>query len=242
MTEKRARRARAFNAPINAPVALDTAILDTFRLVAQTQQEVRRVAARAREAITSRYRDPQALAAFIEAHGTPVYTLPGGLRGLIVLIAIRALGYDAGFIPPPASDGDTPPPAKTIKRYRALCGVLTSLLGVRPGVDFTHGAFALPNALFTVGFMAHQLHHWLSFLAGLPGYDAQEQETFRAFMGEHQGVVNEKVLQMSPARLAGLRRAIHREIEALQFLKNLTDELFRPTNQAQRILNGTLGA
>ncbi len=211
-------------------------IMDTFKLVAETQRQVQAVTNRARAAVKAFYRNPDDLAIFIEKQGTPVYALAGGLRGFGIRLCLFFFGYEPGFVPPPRND------QFSVRRYESLCKVLLHFCGERPGCNFDKGVFVLPKKLFTVGYIAHQLHHWLACLAGLPGYNAVEQEEFRQFMVNRKGVVGPEVENMSEAQIVSLRNAIHREIEALKFIKDVTEEIFRPARQARYLNNGTANA
>lgn len=211
-------------------------IVDSFKFVAETQRQVQAVASKARAAVKAFYRNPDDLAIFIEKQGTPVYALKGGFRGLFIRLCLFFYGYDPGFIPP-SQNGRF-----SVKRYEALRKVLLHFCGERPGCNFDKGVFVLPQKLFTVGYIAHQFHHWLACLAGLPGYSAAEQEEFRQFMINRKGVVGPEVEKMSEAQIVNLRHAIHREIEALKFIKDVTEEIFRPARQARYLNNGTANA
>ncbi len=212
-------------------------IIDTFNFVADTQRQVRDITSRAKEMVKKHYQNPDDLALFIESQGTPVFLLRGGINGFAVRLALFFFGFDPGFIPPP-DPGD----AASKKRYEALLQMVHTFLHVRPTDRFDKGMFVLPKPMFTVGYVAHQMHHWLSCLAGLPGYNAVEQEEFRKFMVEHNGIVGPEVEKMTETQIASLRHAIHREIEALKFIKEVTEEIFRPLRQSKNITQGSANA
>ncbi len=211
-------------------------ILDSFKLVAETQQQIDDVTEKAKKVVKSRYKSPEELVLFIEEQKTPVYQMRG-FKALLLRIAMMGLAYDSGFITPPASNNK-----EACKRYKNLCKLVVWLLGEKPACSFKKGLFLLPKPLYTVGFIAHQLHHWLAFLAGLPGYTAGEQEEYRQFMGPCKGVIGPELESMTEEQIEGLRNAIHREIEALKFIKNVTDEIFRPLRQGKNLSNGTANA
>ncbi len=212
-------------------------ILDTFKLVAETQQQIEQVTKQAREAVKTHYHSPEELVTFIEEQGTPVY-LVTGWKGLLLRLVMMGLSYDSGFIAPPSPKSNP----QALKRYINLCKSIVFLFGTKQTFSFKKGVFILPKPLYTVGFIAHQLHHWLAFLAGLPGYNELEQEEFRLFMGERNGVVGSEVYQMNEKQIEGLRNAIHREIEALKFIKAITNEIFRPARQAKYLSDGMTNA
>jgi hypothetical protein len=210
-------------------------IMDTFKLVAETRRQAEDVTEKAKVAVKAHYKNPDDLAAFIEKQGTPVYVI-SGLKGFLVRFMVFALGYEPGFIAPPVTD------PLSAKRYNSLKKILAAYDETKNDFSFDKGVFVLPKALYTVGYIAHQLHHWLAFLAGLPGYSTKEQEEFRRFMVERKGQLGPEVERMTLDQLAGLRNAIHREIEALKFIKSVTEEIFRPARQARNLSNGAANA
>jgi len=212
-------------------------LLDSVNLVAATRKQVDKVTSQAEKAIKAHYQDPFKLVTFIQEKGTPVYVLPAGLRSFILRLAIFALGVELGFVPPPENDHRFGQ-----QRYHLLQKLLIKGYGPKPGLTFNHGVFILPTRLFNVGFIAHQLHHWLACMAGLPGYGEDAQAEYKKFMTRYGGVVGPDHDSMSEEEIVNLRNAIHREIEALAFLKNVTEELFRPLRQARNIHSGTANA
>lgn len=199
--------------------------MDTFKLVAETQRQVAEVTHHALEQVKQHYKKPEDLAANIESQGTPVYVLRWGIFGAMVLMF---LGFEPGFIMP---TGD--------KRYARLIRFLTYMAD-KPGCTFQHGAFVLTPKLFTVGYLAHQLHHWLGYRSGLPGYEAQDQALYRRFWEQNHGVVGPEVEHMSVDDIIRLKNAINRDMEALQFMQQLVQEIFVPANQS--LSNGNANA
>lgn len=198
-------------------------ILDSFRLVARTRQQIEEVSRHAKGVVKRFYKDPADLAAFIERKGTPVYMLGGGKMGGLVL---KALGFEPGFIPPSDS-----------RRYQALVKLLCRYED-KPEVTFEYGVFVLTQPLFTVGFMTHQLHHWLACRSGMSGYGERAQQLYQEFWGRHEGRVSEEVLKLPPEELVRLKEAINRDLEALLFLRNIVDEVFNPANQGKKLATG----
>lgn len=206
---------------------------DTFKLVAETRQQVSQVAESAREAIQTFYTEPHKLAEFIESHGTPVYILPGGPIAHIVL---KALGLEPGFILPDQSS-QFRGLQKFLEQFTPLDKTSKSEI---PG--FQHGVFVIPKRLFTVGFLSHQLHHWLAFRSGMAGYCPRARQLYKRFWNEQQGKIGREVYKMDVEDILALKAAIARDLEALQFLKNIANEVLIPARQAKRITHGTASA
>jgi hypothetical protein len=208
---------------------------DMFKLVSETHKQITEVAAMAREAIEAFYTDPVLLTAFIEQHGTPVYVCSTlSLSNL----CLRLLGFDPGFIPP---SGD--------RRYRLLCRFLSiqsrfhlkRKQGEKANCHAKHGVFVLTRPLFTIGFISHQLHHWLAARSGMQGYCDLSQRLYREFWNK-SGRLGPEVLKMKPEEILALKAAINRDLEALQFLKEIANEVLIPAKQARRISAGKASA
>jgi hypothetical protein len=204
-------------------------ILDTFRLVAETRRRAEEIATTAREAVKEAYSDPAQLASFIESHQTPVFVLSADVFSKACL---WSLGFAPGFIPPSDS-----------RRYRCLqaflrlqAGLTRKPNGASPD-DFKHGVFVLPRPLFTVGFISHQLHHWLAFRSGLMGYCDRAQALYRKFWDENQGQVGAEVYDMTAEDIMALKAAINRDLEALEFLRGLARDILVPTTQSRHFTN-----
>ena len=233
----RFRKKQATSQPIahaGAGTAVDP---DSFKLMAENQRQLSDVANTAREVIQAHYSDPVQLARFMESHQTPVVILPHRLLGAA---ALMTLGFEPGFIPPGSG-----------KRFRLLLHLLHSQ-GERPGSHpasddalvngLPQGVIVLTRPLFTTGYLSHQLHHWLAFRAGLPGYSERSQQLYRQFWHKQNGQLGQEVHDMPVEDLLALKAAINRDKEALQFLRTITTEIFRPAQQARKMNGGFASA
>ncbi len=215
---------------------IQTSSEDTFRLVAETRKQVNEVTVTARDAIKHFYTDPQRLAEFIERYDTPVYVLR---VGWLVMLILRILGFEPGFIPPCDS-----------KQGIWLQRLLSFCEQDRPGCQqsagmpshFENGVFVLTRPLFSVGFLTHQLHHWLACRSGMDGYSDRAQKLYKQFWLENRGRIGKEVYKMDAEDILALKAAINRDMEALKFLKAMTDEVLIPGRQARRISHGTASA
>ncbi len=200
-------------------------VVDTFRLVAENRRQLELVNQRAGSVIKQFYRSPEDLCAFIERKGTPVYKLNSKIAWFFIS---KILGYQPGFIP-----------ADTGKRFQLLTRYLGQMQSKanenNTNLSLEHGVFLVNEAMFTVGFLTHQLHHWLACRSGMAGYDNQTQELYQAFWSEHQGQISSKLLELPPEELKALREAINRDLEALKFLKQIVNEVLDPAHQGKQI-------
>jgi hypothetical protein len=211
-------------------------MVDTFRLVAETHRKAQEIAESAKATVRQFYREPRQLAIFIERHQTPVYVLK---NALLANFCLHILGFEPGFIPPSSS-----------KRFQRLIKLLKSPL-LRPLLgrhsdkhhcSFEHGVFVLPPSLFTVGFLSHQLHHWLAFRSGMQGYSERAQTLYKKFWNEQNGELGPEVVEMSEEDALALKAAINRDLEALQFLRQVASEILIPARQAKHFNQGTASA
>lgn len=200
-------------------------LLDTFRLVAETHRQADGIAKTASQAVRTSYSDPVLLAQFIENHQTPVYILPAGILGKL---ALWLLGCTPGFIPPVEN-----PRYETLQRLLASLSWLVKRPAQSDGCHWEHGAFVVPGNLFTVGFISHQLHHWLAFRSGMQGYSDHSQTLYKKFWEEQQGVIGNEVYDMSVDDILALKAAINRDLEALEFLKRIAQEILIPVRQGR---------
>jgi hypothetical protein len=210
---------------------------DTFKLIAESRKQVTEVATLARQAIQAHYTDPVQLAHFIESHHTPVFVLHHRLLGAASLMA---LGFEPGFIPP--GEG---------RRFQMLQKLLQAQgerLGKHTASDgalengLPQGVIVLTRPLFTLGYLSHQLHHWLAFRAGMPGYSERSQKLYRQFWQKQNGRLGKEAYKMTVDDLLALKAAVNRDMEALQFLRAITNEVFLPAQQARRISAGCASA
>jgi hypothetical protein len=209
---------------------------DTFKLISESSKQVADVANIARDAIKAHYTDPVQLATFIESHQTPVFVLEHWLLGGGPL---AALGYEPGFI--------TPGQGRRFQMLQKLLQAQGKRLGQHAASDdalsngLPHGVIVLTRPLFTVGYLSHQLHHWLAFRAGMPGYSDRAQQLYRQFWQKQNGSLGQEVYKMSAEDLMALKAAINRDMEALQFLKTITNEVIIPAQQARRVSDQLAG-
>jgi len=207
---------------------------DTFKMVADVQKQIADVTGEARDAVKKFYREPGDLAAFIERQGTPVYVLKRGCAGFFGSLALMALGYEPGFIPCQQTSQEG-------RRFNTLVRLL-GLLEQKPYGSFDRGVFVVTSQLFTVGFLSHQLHHWLSCKSGMNGYNDEAQQLYKKFWVVHHGKVGREVYKMTANEITMLRAAINRDMEALKFVREVASEILVPAKQAERLQSGSASA
>ena len=203
---------------------------DTFKMVADIERQIAAVSDEAREAVKKFYKEPGDLAAFIERQGTPVYVLPGGMIGNWVSLGLQTLGYEPGFIA--SQEG---------WRFDALVRLL-GLLEQKPYATVDRGVFVVTKQLFSVGFLSHQLHHWLACRSGMAGYNAESQRLYKRFWTVYHGKIGREVYHMTAEEMQMLKDAINRDMEALKFVRQVASEVLVPNKNATRLQQGEASA
>jgi hypothetical protein len=87
-----------------------------------------------------------------------------------------------------------------------------------------------------MGYMVHQIHHWLSYNNQLPGYTEEAMNNFKRIFDPSFGV--EDVRKMSKEEIIALREAIARDQEALDFVQKMAQEIFKPQDIMKGIKDG----
>ena len=76
----------------------------------------------------------------------------------------------------------------------------------------------------------------------MKGYCDRSQRLYREFWGKNQGRIGQEVYKMKADDMRALKAAINRDLEALQFLKDIADEILIPAKQARHISRGQASA
>jgi len=179
------------------------------------------LALQAREALTRTQMDPLRIASFLEENGTPVYRLKYGYLPRFILALLQ---LSPGFTPNP----------KGIRGF--LLSLSLHFIATRPSEanvqppeedeSDSKGLFVLTPSLFATGFMAYQLHHWLAFQSGLPGYSQKAQLLYKRFCKENKGkLTSDSIQDWNEEDLTALQAAIRQELSALRFFKSLVKDV-----------------
>lgn len=177
----------------------------TMLLTTETEKNKEKVDFCVKNIILPNLEHPEKLLDYINEHGTCVYktSFADKILGLIK--------EEEGFITP-------------LKGYKAL--FLNIMLGVFSKKSFsislrTKEMFVLRDLPVNIYYMIHQFHKWYGFKENLPGYDEETQEVFKkAFSEIKEGDFSD----MSLGDIIGLKEAIARDAEAIDFVINLAKE------------------
>lgn len=168
-------------------------------LNSKTEQNKKKVNDEVKEIITKNLKTPNALLAYIEENGTKVFRVPYAKKLLILV------GEQEGFITPTTG----------INAF-----VLNLILNHKFAFK-TEPVFVLGTGQINIYNMAHQFHKWYGYKTGLPGFDEAAQEKFKKIFDYE---IDANVELLSYEEILSLKEAIHRDIEAIDFVIKLAKE------------------
>lgn len=177
----------------------------TMRLTTETEKNKDKMDFCVKNIIMQNLETPEKLLDYISEHGTGVYKIPFADK------ILELIKEEEGFITP----------------LRGLKAVyLNFILGFFSKKGFslsfeTKEMFVLRDLPVNVYYMIHQFHKWYGFKVDLPGYDAQTQEKFKNAFSE---IKEEDFSGMSVGEIIGLKEAIARDAEAIDFVLKLAKE------------------
>ena len=168
-------------------------------LNSKTEQNKKKVNDEVKEIVTKNLKTPNALLAYIEENGTKVFRVPYAKKLLILV------GEQEGFITPTTG----------INAF-----VLNLILNHKFAFK-TEPMFVLGTGQINIYNMAHQFHKWYGYKTGLPGFDEAAQEKFKKIFDYE---IDANVELLSYEEILSLKEAIHRDIEAIDFVIKLAKE------------------
>lgn len=166
--------------------------------------------------------DPEKLLKFVQRSGTKVYKIPfaNKILGLI--------NYEEGLI------------SKT-EGFKGLYLniIITLLVGERINfqkINFfkTEPMFVLRESGLDNYCLIQQFHKWYAMKLNLPGFDAESQNNFQKFITSN----DEDVKLLNIEEILGLKEAIARDVEAINFIVNLAKSTTGSKNALRKITTG----
>lgn len=170
------------------------------------------------EVILKKYENnPQKLLDFVQRSGTKVYKIPfaNKILGLI--------GYEEGFI---IAEG--------------LKGLYVNIIipvfaGEKIKFSFkTEPMFVLRDLPLDNYHMIQQFHKWYAMKLNLPGFDFESQNNFQKFLNSN----DEDIKSLSVEEILGLKEAIARDVEAINFVVDLAKSTTGSKNALKKITTG----
>jgi hypothetical protein len=205
---------------ITEPSKLKQLSFDSLKLVGNKKKKMDEINQTASTMIKEYLHDVSGLLEFIERRNTRV------IRKKHADKIVGLMGYMEGFIPPVSG----------IKARIMAFGLKIVGAWNEPITNETPAMFVFGDEEPPMGYMVHQIHHWLSYNKGLPGYSEETMENFKKIFDPAFGM--EDVKRMSKDEIIALREAIARDREALAFVEKMAQEIFKPQDVLKGIKDG----
>lgn len=173
--------------------------------------------AEARAILKEAVNNPEILVNFIRSKGTEVVK-SGHMKAILFLF-----GEQEGFLPP-------------LNGFKAFG--LTVLLNIFSKTKIkisseTPAMFAIDNKPVNIYLLSHQFHLWLSYINELPGFDETTRKNFKNVWDSAANSVD--LGQLSLDDVLSLKDAVARDLEALNFVKEITREFVGQKNSLKKI-------
>lgn len=162
--------------------------------------------------------DPTKLLNFIQRSGTKVYKIPFADK------ILKLINFEEGFIS--AAEG-----------FKGLyLNVLIPILAGEKAVlsSKAEPMFVLRNTPLDSYRLIQQFHKWYAMKLNLPGFDAESQNNFQRFLDSN----DEDIKSLSVEEILGLKEAIARDVEAINFIVDLAKSTSGAKNALKKISTG----
>lgn len=163
--------------------------------------------------------DPQKLLKFIQRSGTKVYKIPFADK------VLDFINYEEGFISA----------TKGLKSLYLIA--LISILSkekIRLSLK-TEPMFVMRDLPLEPYYMIQQFHKWYAMKLDLPGFDAESQENFQKYLSPAN---DSKVGELSVEEILGLKEAIARDVEAINFIVDMAKSTVGSKNALKKMTTG----
>lgn len=192
----------------------------SLELTSETERNKKRLEHNVRNIVKKYENNPQKLLEFVEKRGTKIYKIPYADK------VLKAAGYEEGFI-------------SATKGFRSLyLNIIIPILAKEKiKLSFnTSPMFVLKNAPLNSYSTIHQFYKWYSMKFNLPGFDAESQENFQKFLTTSKE--DEKIKELSIEEILGLKEAIARDVEAINFIVDLAKSSECSKNALKKVSTG----
>lgn len=173
----------------------------SLELTSKTEKNKEKLESNVKTILKKYENNPEKLLAFIRRSGTKVYKIA------YIDKFLKLINYEEGFV------GAT----KGIKGL--YLNILISVL-TQEKLNLsctTESMFILRNLPLDKYHMIQQFHKWYAMKLNLPGFDAESQNNFQKFLNTN----DEDIKSLSIEEILGLKEAIARDVEAINFIVDL---------------------
>lgn len=193
---------------------------DTLQLNSNVKLSAAQVDKTAKSIIKQYINNPDDLLKFIESKNTKVIRAKH-IEKLLILIG----EYESFILP-----------LKGAKALFLIIGInLLSKTKMKLAFS-TPAMFVLNDKPVNIYLMAHQFHHWLSYIKKMPGYEEETVNNYKNIWNNDFG--SQDIDKMSVNEILALKDAIARDLEAINFVKELTHEYISSKASSDKLKNG----
>ena len=193
---------------------------ETLIINGKQKQSVKSISSKAKDTIKKFIDNPEAILQFIESEGTAV------IRAKYIEKVLKLIGEKEGFITP-------------IKGFKALfLSLMISILSplkIKIGF-YTPAMFIVQDRPLNIYILAHQFHHWLAYCKNMPGYEENTLNNFKNIWSSNCGEANINGLSIN--EILSLKEAVARDMEAINFVKEISLELVGSKKSVNKLKNG----
>ena len=185
----------------------------TMSLDAKNQKKSQLLREKVKQIVKKNIKTPEKLLEYVEKSGTKVVKIP---------YADKILSYaneQEGFITP-----------KSGLEALYLNLVLNKKISFK-----TPEMFVLRDLPLNIYVMSHQFHKWYAYKMGLPGYDEASQEKFKRVFEFSD---SKKAQELNYSEVMALKGAVRRDMEAIDFVLELSKEHEGSKKTLDKIKNG----
>jgi hypothetical protein len=193
---------------------------DTLQLNSDVKLDAENINKTAKSIIKQYINNPDDLLQFVESNGTKV------IRAKYIEKLLILMGeYDSFILP-----------LKGLKALILILGInLLSKTKMKLALS-TPGMFVLSDKPVNIYLIAHQFHHWLAYIKKMPGYEENTINNFKNIWNHDFG--SKDIDKLSVQEILALKDAIARDIEAINFVKELTNEYIASKISSDKLKNG----
>jgi len=193
---------------------------DTLQLNSGVKSSVENIGKIAKTIIKQCINNPEDLLKFIESRNTKV------IRAKHIEKVLRLIGEHDSFILP----------LNGLKALVLIIGInLLSKTKMKLAMN-TPAMFVLEDTPVNIYLIAHQFHHWMAYTEKMPGYEENTVNNFKNIWNHNYS--NEDVNKMSVQEILAVKDAIARDLEAINFVKEITNEYIASKASSDKLKNG----
>lgn len=190
----------------------------SLELTSKTNQNKVKVENNVKTILKKLENNPEKLLKFVEKNGTKVYRIAHADK------VLRLIGCEEGLI----------------SAQRGLKALVLNLFIKYSGSEVnitstTEPMFVLRDLALEKCTVIQQFHKWYSMKLDLPGFDSSSQDNFQKFLSPAN---DGKIKDLSVEEILGLKEAIAREVEAINFVVDLAKSDEGSKNALKKIVAG----